>query len=207
MKNIIIYEDNNSLRSSLELLLQTNQQYKVIAVFNDANTIEQDIASYKPDLVILDIDMPGRKGTEVVPFIKRINKDTKILMHTVFDESDKLFDCLCAGANGYVLKKSSPEKFLQYVSDVLDGGTAFSPTIAQKVLMSFQRANENQYNLSDREKEVLRSLVNGYTYKGIADLLNISTNTIRKHVSSIYEKLHVSSGREAVTLAIHKKIV
>jgi len=105
MKNIIIYEDNNSLRSSLELLLQTNQQYKVIAVFNDANTIEQDIASYKPDLVILDIDMPGRKGTEVVPIIKRINKDTKILMHTVFDESDKLFDCLCAGANGYVLKK------------------------------------------------------------------------------------------------------
>jgi len=207
MKNIIIYEDNHSLRSSLELLLLTNNQYYVTATFSDANTLEKDILSYSPDLVILDIDMPGRKGTEVVHIIKNLNSNTKILMHTVFDESEKLFDCLCAGANGYVLKKSTPDKFLQYVEEVLDGGTAFSPTIAQKVLQSFMQTTENNYNLSDREKDVLRNLVNGYTYKGIANLLNISTNTIRKHVSSIYDKLHVSSGREAVTLAIHKKIV
>jgi len=207
MKNIIIYEDNHSLRSSLELLLLTNNQYYVTATFSDANTLEKDILSYSPDLVILDIDMPGRKGTEVVHIIKKLNSNTKILMHTVFDESEKLFDCLCAGANGYVLKKSTPDKFLQYVEEVLDGGTAFSPTIAQKVLQSFMQTTENNYNLSDREKDVLRNLVNGYTYKGIANLLNISTNTIRKHVSSIYDKLHVSSGREAVTLAIHKKIV
>jgi len=207
MKNIIIYEDNHSLRSSLELLLLTNNQYYVTATFSDANTLEKDILSYSPDLVILDIDMPGRKGTEVVHIIKNLNSNTKILMHTVFDESEKLFDCLCAGANGYVLKKSTPDKFLQYVEEVLDGGTAFSPTIAQKVLQSLMQTTENNYNLSDREKDVLRNLVNGYTYKGIANLLNISTNTIRKHVSSIYDKLHVSSGREAVTLAIHKKIV
>jgi DNA-binding NarL/FixJ family response regulator len=207
MKKIIIYEDNNSLRNSLELLLFTINDYNVVATFDDANTLEKDLFDFRPDLVILDIDMPGRKGTEVVPIIKKLSPQSKILMYTVFDESEKLFDCLCAGANGYVLKKSTPDKLLQYVADVLDGGTAFSPSIAEKVLLSFRRITENSYNLSDREKEVLRHLVNGYTYKGIADLLNISTNTIRKHVSSIYEKLHVSSGREAVTLAINKKIV
>jgi DNA-binding NarL/FixJ family response regulator len=207
MKKIIIYEDNNSLRNSLELLLFTINDYNVVATFDDANTLEKDLFDFRPDLVILDIDMPGRKGTEVVPIIKKLSPQTKILMYTVFDESEKLFDCLCAGANGYVLKKSTPDKLLQYVADVLDGGTAFSPSIAEKVLLSFRRITENSYHLSDREKEVLRHLVNGYTYKGIADLLNISTNTIRKHVSSIYEKLHVSSGREAVTLAINKKIV
>jgi DNA-binding NarL/FixJ family response regulator len=129
-------------------------------------------------------------------------------MHTVFDEDDKLFMSLCAGANGYVLKKTSPEKFLQYVEEALQGGAPFSPQVAQKVLKTFQQQPAgNAYLLSQREKEVLAYLVKGFTYKAISAELDIALDTVRKHIRHIYEKLHVSCGREAVALALRQKII
>jgi len=210
MTRIVIYEDNHPLRKSIQLLLLTQQGYEVVGSFDNANNAGEEIKQLHPDLVILDIDMPGRNGTEAVSLIKEKFPLTIVVMHTVFEDDDKLFSSLCAGANGYILKKTSPEKFLQYITDALQGGAPFSPSVAQKILKTFQQPSQplpNNYQLSDREKEVLVFLVKGYTYKAIAAELFISMDTVRKHVRHIYDKLHVSCGKEAVALAIRRRLV
>ncbi|MDP4264840.1 MAG: response regulator transcription factor [Bacteroidota bacterium] len=210
MTRIIIYEDNHPLCKSIQLLLLTQPAYEVVGSFDNANNAEEEIKQLHPDLVILDIDLPGRKGTEVVAAIKKQFPPVIVVMHTVFEEDEKLFTSLCAGANGYILKKTSPDKFLQYISEALQGGAPFSPSIAQKILKTFQQPPQplaNNYQLSDREKEVLTYLIKGYTYKAIAAELFISMDTVRKHVCHIYEKLHVSCGKEAVALAIRQRLV
>ena len=210
MTRIVIYEDNHPLRKSIQLLLLTQPGYEVVGSFENANNAGEEISQLHPDLVILDIDMPGRKGTEAVALIKEKFPLTIVVMHTVFEDDDKLFSSLCAGANGYVLKKTSPERFLQYISDALQGGAPFSPSIAQKILKTFQQPPQplpDKYQLSQREKEVLIFLVKGYTYKAIAAELFIAMDTVRKHVRHIYDKLHVSCGKEAVALAIRQRLV
>lgn len=210
MTKIIIYEDNDQLRKSIGLLLLTQPGYEVLASFDNANDVPIDTRELKPDLVILDIDLPGRKGTEAVSIIKEILPTAIVIMHTVFEDDEKLFASLCAGANGYILKKTSPEKFLQYIDEALQGGAPFSPSIAQKVLKTFQQPSQQarpDYELSEREMQALLLLVKGYTYKAIAAELQISIDTVRKHVGSIYNKLHVSCGREAVALAIKQRLV
>lgn len=210
MTRIAIYEDNQVLRKSIQLLLLTQESYEVTGSFENANNIEKEIGDLLPDLVLLDIDLPGRKGTEAVSIIKEKFPEVIVVMHTVFEDDEKLFSSLCAGANGYILKKTSPEKFLQYIVEALQGGAPFSPAIAQKVLRTFQQpaaSNKNNYQLSDREMEVLQWMVKGYTYKAIAAELSISIDTVRKHVGHIYDKLHVSCGREAVALAIKQRLV
>jgi DNA-binding NarL/FixJ family response regulator len=210
MTRIIIYEDNDALRKSIQLLLLTQPGYETVGSFDNANRAEEEIRQLQPDLVIMDIDLPGRKGTEVVSTIKAKFPSVIVVMHTVFEEDEKLFASLCAGANGYILKKTSPDKFLQYISEALEGGAPFSPSIAQKILKTFQQQGpsmRSSYPLTDREKEVLAYLVKGYTYKAIAAELFISMDTVRKHVCHIYEKLHVSCGKEAVALAIRQRIV
>jgi DNA-binding NarL/FixJ family response regulator len=210
MTRIVIYEDNHQLRKSIQLLLLTQPGYEVVGAFDNANNTEGEIKELQPDLVILDIDLPGRKGTEAVAAIKEKFPLVIVIMHTVFEDDDKLFTSLCAGANGYILKKTSPTRFLQYISEALHGGAPFSPSIAQKILKTFQQTPQPsvpQYQLSEREKEVLVLLVKGYTYKAIAAELFISLDTVRKHVCHIYDKLHVSCGKEAVALAIRQRLV
>ena len=210
MTSIVIYEDNDQLRKSIELLLLTHKEYEVVGSFDNANNIDKEITSLKPHLVILDIDLPGRKGTEAVEIIKEKDPSVIVIMHTVFEDDEKLFASICAGANGYILKKTSPERFLQYIDEALNGGAPFSPGIAQRILKTFQLPSKqtiDQYPLSDREKEVLLLLVKGYTYKAIAGELFIALDTVRKHVSHIYDKLHVSCGKEAVALAIKQRLV
>ena len=193
----------------MQLLLLSQPGYEVVAVFEHANEVVRDIEQLHPDLVILDIDMPGRKGTEAVGMIKETDPNCLVVMHTVFEEEENLFASLCAGANGYLLKKTAPERFLSYIEEVLAGGAPFSPGIAQKVLTFFQhhRPLQQNYNLTEREKQILQLLVKGYTYKAISAELSIALDTSRKHIRNIYEKLHVNCGREAVALALQHRIV
>lgn len=209
MTTIIIYEDNEQLRKSMEMLLLTVPEYRVAGSFADANNAADEVTRVQPDLVIMDIDMPGIKGTEAVAIVKKTRPETRIVMHTVFEDDNKLFESLCSGACGYILKKISPEKFLQYIEEALTGGSPFSPLIAQKILSTFQQkpVASNDYHLTERELGVLQLLVKGYTYKAIAAELFISMDTVRKHVTHIYEKLHVSCGNEAVALAIRQRII
>jgi DNA-binding NarL/FixJ family response regulator len=209
MVRIVIYDDNEQLRKSMQMLLLSQPGYEVVAVFEHANEVVRDIEQLHPDLVILDIDMPGRKGTEAVGLIKKTDPNCLVVMHTVFEEEENLFASLCAGANGYLLKKTAPERFLSYIEEVLMGGAPFSPGIAQKVLTFFQhhRPLQNDYNLTEREKQILQLLVKGYTYKAISSELFIALDTSRKHIRNIYEKLHVNCGREAVALALQQRIV
>jgi DNA-binding NarL/FixJ family response regulator len=208
MVRIVIYDDNEQLRKSMQLLLLSQPGYEVVAVFEHANEVVRDIEQLHPDLVILDIDMPGRKGTEAVGLIKETDPNCLVVMHTVFEEEENLFASLCAGANGYLLKKTAPERFLSYIEEVLAGGAPFSPGIAQKVLTFFQhhRPLQHTYNLTEREKQILQLLVKGYTYKAISAELSIALDTSRKHIRNIYEKLHVNCGREAVALALQHKL-
>jgi DNA-binding NarL/FixJ family response regulator len=208
MVRIAIYEDNEQLRKSIQLLLLSQVNYEVVGAFEHANEIVGDVKQLQPDLVILDIDMPGRKGTEAVGLLKEAIPETLVVMHTVFEEDEKLFASLCAGANGYILKKTAPEKFLQYIDEVVNGGAPFSPGIAQKVLNYFQSQTQAapDFHLTEREKQTLQLLVKGYTYKAIGAELNIALDTSRKHIRHIYEKLHVSCGREAVALAMKHKL-
>jgi DNA-binding NarL/FixJ family response regulator len=208
MVRIVIYDDNEQLRKSMQMLLLTQPGYEVVAVFDNANEVQRDIEQLHPDLVILDIDMPGRKGTEAVGLIKETDPNCLVVMHTVFEEEENLFASLCAGANGYILKKTSPDRFLAYIEEVLSGGAPFSPGIAQKVLTFFHhhRPLQHDYNLTEREKQILHLLVKGYTYKAISAELFIALDTSRKHIRNIYDKLHVNCGREAVALALQHKL-
>lgn len=207
--SVVIYEDNEVLRHSMELLLQTTEYFKVAGSFPDCNDVKKHMKALNPTLVIMDIDMPGMPGTKGVVQIKESNPEIGVVMHTVFEEDEKLFDALCAGANGYLLKKTSPEKFIDYLHEVLEGGAPMSPAIAKKVMNVFTQKNilSQGFNITSRETEILQHLAKGYSYKQIAGALYITVNTVRKHCQHIYDKLHVSCGTEAVVKALKYKIV
>lgn len=203
---IAIFEDNDRLRESLVYLL-TNAGYEVVgdyAACNDAATVAR---VYQPDVVLMDIDMPGCGGIEGARMVKEARPVTAVIMYTVFEDDEKLFQCLCAGANGYLLKKTPPQKLFEAIGEVLEGGAPMSPTIARRVLESFQPGRGNRYFLSPRETETLQLLVKGYSTKMIAAALNISFDTARYHLRNIYNKLHVNCGKEAIVKALSERIV
>lgn len=204
---ITIFEDNDALRESLVVLLKNTGEYEVTGDYNhcrDASTIAR---VYKPDVVLMDIDMPGSSGIEGVRLVKEARPETNVIMYTVFEDDDKLFQCLCAGANGYLLKKTSPALLFDAIQEVLNGGAPMSPSIAKKVLSSFQKGKSNKYDLSERETEVLQHLIKGYSAKMIAAELAISFDTARFHLKNIYRKLHVNCGKEAIAKALSEHIV
>jgi DNA-binding NarL/FixJ family response regulator len=157
----------------------------------------------------MDIDMPIVTGIEGLQIIKERRPQTYVIMHTVLEDEERLFQCLCGGANGYILKNSSFVHLLEAIENVLQGGAPLSPLIAKKVLQSFQHSTPERlpYRLSDREGEVLKYLIKGYSYKMIANACHISVDTVRGHIRNIYAKLHVNCGREAVAKALRDKIV
>lgn len=204
---IAIFEDNDRLRESLAYLLKMNN-YEITGDYNQCNDAANIVRVYQPDVVLMDIDMPGESGIKGVALIKEARPHTSVIMYTVFEDDEKLFQCLCAGANGYLLKKTPPAKLFDAIQEVLEGGAPMSPSIARKVLNTFKNKPEsNNYMLSPREIEVLQWLIKGYSIKIIASEMNIAFDTVRSHLKNIYQKLHVNCGKEAIAKALNERIV
>ena len=204
---IVIFEDNDRLRESLVALFKGMDEYVVSGDYNNCNDAGTIARVYQPDVVLMDIDLPGESGIKGVMKIKESYPNTAIIMYTVFEDDEKLFQCLCAGANGYLLKKTAPSRLIDAIKEVVEGGAPMSPSIAKKVLSSFQQGKSNKYFLSAREIETLQLLIKGYSAKMIAAELKISFDTARYHLKNIYTKLHVNCGKEAIVKALGERIV
>ncbi len=205
--SIIIFEDNDRLRQSLAYLLQSATGYEILGDYDNCGDAANIIRVYEPDVVLMDIDMPGQSGIKGVSMIKEARPQTAVIMYTVFEDDEKLFQCLCAGANGYLLKKTAPEKIFEAIREVMEGGAPMSPSIAKKVIESFQPVKtNNQYNLTEREVEVLQLLSKGHSTKVISGKLDIAFNTVRSHLRNIYAKLHVNCGKEAIAKVLAEHI-
>jgi DNA-binding NarL/FixJ family response regulator len=206
---ILLYEDNQLLSESIQSMLRLNKGIKLAGAFENPTQVSTHLQNLKPDLLIMDIDMPHMTGIEAVTQVRSVNKDIPILMLTVFDDNQNVFDAIRAGASGYILKKHISTRLFSAIEEVLEGGAPMSPSIARMVLASMQQRPEvqNPYQLTPKEKEVLTSLSKGNSYKLIADEVSISLDTVRSHIRKIYEKLHVHSQTEAVSKAINEKLV
>jgi DNA-binding NarL/FixJ family response regulator len=206
---LLIFEDNIRLRQSLEILLNDEANFHVAASYADCDKADKQVEKFNADLVVMDIDMPGIGGVEGVKRIKNSNPDVKVVMHTMFDDDNRIFDSICAGADGYLLKNTSPLQLVNALLEVMNGGVPMSPFVAQKVFQHFRlaKADAEQFNLTPREKEILELLVGGNSYKMIADKSTVSIDTVKKHLQNIYHKLHVNCGTEAVAKALQHKIV
>lgn len=207
---LVIFEDNEVLRHSLETLLDGTEEYEVVGAYANVLDVEAVIKTDDPDVVIMDIDMPVMDGISAIPAIKEVKPEVSVVMYTQFEDDEKLFSSLCAGADGYVLKRTSPLKLFEAISEVSKGGAPMSPAIAKKVLLSFrsrQNPERHHYDLTAREKEVLQLLIKGYSVKLIAAELNIAFDTSRSHLRNVYKKLHVNCGKEAIAKVLAEKII
>jgi DNA-binding NarL/FixJ family response regulator len=207
---ILIYDDNEALRNSIEAMLSDEPEFEIAATMPNAETVETDIQQLKPAVVLMDIDMPEVNGVEAVRRIRKINAELPIIMLTVFDDNENIFNAICAGASGYILKRYAPLEIPEAIRTVLNGGAPMTASIARKVLMMVPRAaspDKEKHNLSDKENVILQLLVNGNSYKMIAAELGISLDTVRFHIKKIYDKLHVHSATEAVSKALRDRLV
>jgi len=210
-KRIIVFDDNSKRRESLEMLIDLTEGMMCAGSFPDCRDVLNHIDKTAPDLVLMDIDMPFVNGIEGVTLIRQKYPNIKILMQTVFEDDEKLFASIRAGADGYILKKAQPQELLSGIEDALTGGAPMTPSIARQVLRfigSTENKKQNEeFNLTPRETEILSLLVQGLSYKMIANQCFISLNTVNAHIQNIYEKLQVNSAVEAVTKALGNKIV
>ena len=208
---VAIFEDNKLLRESLQQLVDNQDDMHCTGVFPDANKLARSMQMANPDLVLMDINMPGMSGIEAVQFIKETSPHIQILMQTVFDDNDKIFAAICAGASGYMLKKTTPQNMVDAIRETFLGGAPMTASVAVKVLQMFRVNSIGEkkefIDLSEREKEILTLLVKGSSYKTIAFTCFISIDTVKTHVRHIYEKLHVHSKSEAVVKAINQKLI
>lgn len=201
MISVSIIDDEKELRESIATFINGSPGFRCVSAYGSADIALQRVPADKPDVVLMDINMPGMNGIECVERLKSSMPNVQIVMLTVYEDTDQIFRALAAGATGYLLKRSSPSKLLQAIREVQAGGSPMSNSIARKVVASFQKVkktDEKQPHLSPREQAVLDCLAKGLTYKQIADQLEISIDTIRTHLRRVYEKLHVQSRTEAV---------
>ena len=192
------------------MLISGSEGFDVLAAFKNCNNILEEVEAFNPDVILMDIDMPGVNGLEGLKKVRAVNTNVKILMLTVFDDNKNVFEAISNGANGYILKKTPPAKLLEYIAEAQTGGAPMTASVATQVLKMFSSMNNDKgedYNLSDREKQVLQLLVEGYSYKMIAGEMYIAIDTVRSHIKKIYEKLHVNSKSEAVAKAFKDKLV
>ena len=212
MINVVIVEDNKNIREGLAALINGTEGFNCQGAYSDCESFLRDIDSLKMDVVLMDIALPGMNGIEGVKKAKKNNPDINILMLTIYEESEIVYEAICAGAYGYLVKKTPPSRLIDAIREVYEGGSPMSSRIARQVITSFQtfqdaRTVDSQYNLSPRELEVLKHLAEGSNYQEIADELFISVDTVRHHIRNIYKKLQVHSQSEAVAKAIRKKII
>ena len=205
---ILVYDDNRGRREALQLLIESSGDLEFVGARENCNNVEADILQLKPDVVLMDIDMPGTNGIEGLKRIRTLAPQVFIIMQTVFEDDEKIFTAIHAGAHGYFLKKTKPDKLIEGIRDVLEGGAPMTSSVARKVLHMFtQQASDkrvNQFNLTDRELEILSMLGKGMSYKMIADAVCITFHTVNSHLKKIYEKLHVHSATEAVSKVFSK---
>jgi len=209
---VTIFEDNKDLREGMQQILNASPGFSCASAYANCNNILRRLHESKPDVVLMDIQMPGMSGIEAAAVIRQEFPELPVLMQTVFEDDAKVFAAICAGANGYILKSTPPIKLLEAIREVFEGGSPMTPSIAAKVLRMFKDQNPKansveNIDLSEREKEILALLVDGLTYKLIADKLFISYETVHSHVKKIYQKLHVNSVNEAISKALRNKIV
>ena len=212
MIRVTIFEDNKHLRETFTLLLNSAEGFNCSGAFPNCKDMLQNITANPCDVVLMDIEMPGMNGIEATQLIKKHFPEVLVLIQTVFFEDEYIFDAICAGASGYILKTTTPEDYLEAIRNVQSGGSPMTPGIARRVLELFktnlrpQPAN-NDYNLTTQEKKVLQLLVEGKSFKMIAAELYVAFDTVKAHIRNIYAKLHVHSGTEAVSKAIKNRIV
>ena len=206
--SIMVYEDNDNLRESLCSLLTLSEDYEILGESANCIDVVKQVQTLKPQVILMDIDMPEMNGIEAVRKIRQFDKKVQIIMLTVFDDNTHVYEALYAGANGYLLKKYVSDKLAGSIQEVLEGGAPMSPSIARMIIGNMHHApSQNDYQLTNREKEILQLLSQGNSFKLIAAELSISLDTVRTHIKHIYDKLHVRSQIEAVSKAINEKLV
>ena len=179
-------------------------------IFKDCLNVWEDIVNTQPDVILMDIDMPDMSGIEGVKMIRKKYPDIKIIMQTVFDDTDKIFAAIEAGADGYFLKTTATVKIVEGIKEVMEGGAPMTDTVAKKVLSKFKEQPKNVtevFELNEQERAILNHLVNGLSYKMIADAMNISYSAVNMYIKRIYKKLQVHSATEAISKVIRNKII
>jgi DNA-binding NarL/FixJ family response regulator len=208
---VLIYDDNADRRESLAALLSLAGNLHCKGSFSDCSHVEEEVGAHSPDVVLMDIDMPNVDGIEGLKIIHQKFPGVKVLMQTVFEQNEKIFESLRHGAAGYILKTEPPARITEAIHQVFEGGAIMTPSVAVKVLQYFQQElpvkEPVQFDLSDREKEVLKLLADGNSYKMIASRLDITYYTVNAHLKKIYEKLQVHSASEAVSVALRNSLV
>lgn len=207
---VAVYEDNEPFRESLTHLIKGSGLLTFAGAYPDCKNILEECATDKPDIILMDIDLPCISGIEATRLVKDHYPEINVMMLTIFNDRDKVFDALCAGATGYLLKKSTAIQIIEAIIELANGGSPMSGEIARKVLEFFTHPamdKNNAYTLSAREVDILKRLVAGDSYKMIADTCCISIGTVRCHINSIYRKLAVNSKSEAVIKAIKERLV
>ena len=209
---IAIFEDNPIMLDAYKAILNGVEGYSCTGAFTNCNDLRYSIEKSDPDVVLMDIEMHGIDGIEATRLLREMWPNLKILIQTVFEDEEKIFAALCAGANGYITKNISPVKMLDALKDVHMGGSAMSPGVAAKIFNLFQKYVQPQqknadYRLTEREKEILSCMVEGLTLPKVAEKIFLSYETVRTYVKNIYSKLHVASATEAVAKAIKERII
>lgn len=213
MENIrvAIFEDNKHLRESLYYLINGTPGFSCTGAYPDCNDAVFQITKDTPDVILMDIEMPGLNGIQGVKLIKNKFPQVHVLMQTIFHDENNIFDAICAGASGYILKSTTPAEYIAAIKDVFNGGSPMTGSIARKVLELFQKniqvEAKQDYQLTPKEKEMLQFMVQGKSFKMIAEAAGISYETVRTHMKNIYAKLHVNSNTEAVSKVLKEKLL
>lgn len=207
--SVVIVEDDVQIREGISVLIQSTEGFELRGAFGDCKSALKNLDDILPEVFLMDISMPGLSGIECTAKIKSTYPSANIIMLTVYEDDAQIFDSLRAGASGYILKRTPLDQILEAIKDVQAGGAPMTPSIAKRVLNYFNNASIKikEYNLTQRENEILNELVNGLSYKKIAETLFISLDTVRSHIKNIYQKLQVSSKSEAVVKALKEKLI
>jgi len=213
MIKVLAYDDNRGVLEALKLFIDESSDIQCVGTFENCANVYNEVNELKPQVVLMDIDMPRVNGIEGLKIIRKNFPGVMVVMQTVFEEEDRIFEAIRAGAHGYFLKKTSPDRLIDGIRNVMEGGAPMTDSVAKKVLETFQNQDKSKlekklvFDLTERELEILRLLAKGLSYKMIADTCSITFFTVNFHCKKIYEKFHVHSATEAVVKAIENKVI